>query len=164
MIRGFYRKKNILRLPKSPCGFTLMETLVAMMMLAISLVVILQLFSGGLKSGKMADDYTRAVFHAREKMEEYLLMENFEEGTFEGTLDNKYRWQVDIKFVEPEDQDQDEDQDEDQEEISLVDLVYLDVSVFWPVGGKEKKFQVQTLKVTEKKPDESGLFLNPFKE
>jgi general secretion pathway protein I len=158
MIRGFYWKKNIFRGYKSPCGFTLMETLVAMMMLAISLVVILQLFSGGLKSGKMADDYTRAVFHAREKMEEYLLMENFEEGTFEGTFDNNYRWQVDIKFVEPE------DEDEDQEEISLVDLVYLDVSVFWPMGGKEKKFQIQTLKVTEKNPDESGLFLNPFKE
>ncbi len=156
MIKGFYRKKNIFRRLKSPCGFTLMETLVAMMMLAISLVAILQLFSGGLKSGKMADDYTRAIFHAREKMEEYLLIENFEEGTFEGTFDNNYRWQVDIIFVEPE--------DEDEEEISLVDLVYLDVSVFWPVGGKEKKFQIQTLKVTEKRPDESGLFLNPFKQ
>jgi general secretion pathway protein I len=135
-----------------------METLVAMMLLAISLVVILQLFSGGLKSGKMADDYTRAVFHAREKMEEHLLIEVFEEGTFEGTFDDIYRWQVDIKFVEPE------DEDEDEKENLLVDLVYLDVSVFWPVGGKEKKFQIQTLKVTEKKPDESGLFLNPFKE
>jgi general secretion pathway protein I len=70
-----------------------METLVAMMLLAISLVVILQLFSGGLKSGKMADDYTRAVFHAREKMEEHLLIEDFEEGTFEGTFDDNYRWQ-----------------------------------------------------------------------
>jgi general secretion pathway protein I len=141
---------------KSCHGFTLMETLVAMMLLAISLVVILQLFSGGLKSGKMADDYTRAVFHAREKMEEHLLIEDFEEGTFEGTFDDNYRWQVDIKFVQPEDEDEDEN--------LLVDLVYLDVSVFWSVGGKEKKFQINTLKVTEKKPDELDFLENPFKE
>jgi general secretion pathway protein I len=146
MNRSFCRKINFLLKTKSPCGFTLIETLVAMMLLAISLVVILQLFSGGLKSGKMADDYTRAVFHAREKMEEYLLIEDFEEGTFEGSFDNNYRWQVNIKFVEPE----------DEEEILLIDLVYLDVSVFWPVGGHEKKFQINTLKITEKKPDGAG--------
>jgi hypothetical protein len=40
---------------------------------------------------------------------------------------------VDIKFVQPEDEDEDEN--------LLVDLVYLDVSVFWPVGGKEKNFR-----------------------
>jgi general secretion pathway protein I len=154
MNREISSKTNVSHRLKSACGFTLMETLVAMMLLAISLVVILQLFSGGLKSGKMADDYTRAIFHAREKMEEHFLIEDFEEGTFEGTFDDKYRWQVDIKFVEPE----------DEEENLLVDLVYLDVSVFWPVGGKEKKFQINTLKVTEKKPDELDFLENPFKE
>lgn len=126
-----------------------METLVAMMLLAISLVVILQLFSGGLKSGKMADDYTRAVFYAREKMEEYILMDDFQEGSFEGTFDENYRWLVDIKLVEAEDGD--EKEDENEKEISLVDLFHVDVSVFWPVGGREKKYQINTLKISEKK-------------
>jgi general secretion pathway protein I len=141
---------NFLHLRKPTAGFTLMETLVAMMLLSISLVVILQLFSGGLKSGKMAEDYTRAVFHAREKMEEYLLIDDFEEGTFEGSFGDNYRWQVDIKFVEPE------DSDEDEEEILMVDFYHVDVSVFWPVGGSEKSFRISTLKITEKKPDDAG--------
>ena len=131
-------------------GFTLMETLVAMMLLAISLVVILQLFSGGLKSGKIADDYARAVFHARDKMEEFLLIDDFEEGTFEGTFDENYRWRVDIKLVETE------DEDEDEEKNSLVDLYHVDVLVFWPVGGQEKKFQISTLQIAKKKPDDGG--------
>ena len=53
-------------------GFTLIETLVAVMILAISLVVVMQLFSGGLKSNKVSNDYLYGIFHAREKMEELL--------------------------------------------------------------------------------------------
>jgi general secretion pathway protein I len=143
MNKNIYRRILTFCPRGSSDGFTLMETLVAMMLLAISLVVILQLFSGGLKSGKMADDYTRAIFHAREKMEEYLLTDDFQEGTFEGTFDDKYRWQVDIKFLEPK----------DEEETLLIDLFHIDVLVFWPSGGQEKKFQISTLKITEKRPD-----------
>ena len=54
-------------------GFTLLEVLVATMVLGISVVIVLQLFSGGLDQARRAEDYTRAVFHARAKMEEVLL-------------------------------------------------------------------------------------------
>jgi general secretion pathway protein I len=145
------RTKNF-HLPRMSNGFTLIETLVAMMLLAISLVVILQLFSGGLRSGKMADDYTRAIFYAREKMEEYLLVDDFQEGVFEGTFDENYRWLVDIKLVKPEDEDEDENTDE--EKPSMVDLFNVDVQVFWPIGGREKNFQISTLKIAEKKRDD----------
>jgi general secretion pathway protein I len=144
MNKRFYKRIKNFHLHKLPEGFTLIETLVAMMLLAISLVVILQLFSGGLKSGKMADDYTRAVFYAREKMEEILLADDFQEGVFEGTFDENYRWMVDVKFVEPK---------EDEEEISMVDLFNVDVQVFWPEAGREKNFRISTLKIAEKKLD-----------
>ncbi len=123
-------------------GFTLIEILVAMMLLAICLVVILQLFSGGLKSGKTAEDYTRAVFYAKEKMEEYLLVEDFQEGVFEGTFDDIYRWRVEVVRHDPE---------EDDETPSLVDLFHVNVAVFWKISEREKKFQLNTLKVTEKR-------------
>lgn len=141
MNKTFSKKHGLLNLIQHPPGFTLIETLVAMMLLAISLAVILQLFSGGLKSAKVADDYTRGVFFAREKMEEYLLIEDLEEGTFDGKFDETYRWQVDIKFIEPK----------DEERVLPVDLYQLDVVVSWPVGGQEKKIQISTLKITEKK-------------
>jgi general secretion pathway protein I len=152
MNKNFWMKINFFHRIGTSNGFTLMESLVAMMLLAISLVVILQLFSGGLKSGKIADDYARAVFHARDKMEEFLLIDDFEEGTFEGTFDENYGWRVDIKLVETED----EDEDEDEEKNSLVDLYHVDVLVFWPVGGQEKNFQISTLQIAKKKPDDAG--------
>jgi len=150
MNKNFCMKINFFHRLGPTNGFTLMETLVAMMLLAISLVVILQLFSGGLKSGKIADDYARAVFHARDKMEEFLLIDDFEEGTFEGTFDENYSWRVDIKLVETE------DEDEDEEKNSLVDLYHVDVLVFWLVGGQEKNFQISTLQIAKKKPDDAG--------
>lgn len=131
---------------RSP-GFTLIETLVAMMLLAISLVVILQLFSGGLKSGKVAEDYTRAVFYAREKMEEHLLSEDFQEGVFEGSIDDNYRWRVDITFSGAGD----EDEDVEEDEISPVDLFVVEASIFWSVGERERAFQISTLKIAEKR-------------
>jgi general secretion pathway protein I len=148
MNKRFCKRIKNFHLREFPGGFTLIETLVAMMLLAISLVVILQLFSGGLKSGKMADDYTRAVFYAREKMEEYLLADDFQEGIYEGTFDEDYRWLVDIKLVEPK------EEEEGKEEISMVDLFNVDVMVFWPEGGREKNFQISTLKIAEKKQDD----------
>jgi prepilin-type N-terminal cleavage/methylation domain-containing protein len=50
-------------------GFTLIEVLVAMVVLSVSLVSIFQLFSGGLNARRRAEEVARATFHAREKME-----------------------------------------------------------------------------------------------
>lgn len=121
-----------------------METLVAMMLLAISLVVILQLFSGGLKSGKLADDYTRAVFHARQKMDETLLKTRYEEGVYEGRFDDEYRWKIEIVLVEPE------NSEDEEENPPPVDIFNISVSVTWQSGRREKTVRVGTLQVAEK--------------
>jgi general secretion pathway protein I len=73
-------------------GFTLLEVIVAVAIMGISLVLIMQLFSGGLRSGKTSQDYTTAVIHTREKMEEMLI--NPAAGT--GEFDNGYRWQTEV--------------------------------------------------------------------
>ena len=89
-------------------GFTLIETLVAMMILAISLVVILQLFSGGLKASRLSDDYTRAVFHAREKMEEILILDELIDGELEGEFEDAYKWKVEIFLHEPSEEEEEQ--------------------------------------------------------
>jgi general secretion pathway protein I len=133
---------------KSLClssGFTLIETLVAMMLLSISLVVILQLFSGGLKSGKIADDYTRAIFHARAKMEEILLMTDLDESFLEGAFDDGYKWRVNITRVETE-------ENETEEEMVTsppLNFVNVEVIVSWSSGDKNRDFTLTTLQVAE---------------
>ena len=122
-------------------GFTLIEVLVAISVLAICLVVILQLFSGGLKSGKLSDEYTRGVFHAREKMEEILLSDNLEEGITEGEFEDGSRWKADIVRMEQR-----------EEEVSRLpfDAFTIAVEISWGPEGHEKHLTIDTMKVAEK--------------
>lgn len=121
-------------------GFALIEILVAVSVLAISLVVILQLFSGGLKSRKLSEQYARGVFHAKEKMAEILLEPGLSEGETEGQFDDDYQWQAVIIRVVP---------DEDGEKLP-VDLLNVALRVTWRDGEKEKSFAISTLKLAEK--------------
>ena len=121
-------------------GFALIEILVAVSVLAISLVVILQLFSGGLKSRKLSEEYARGVFHAREKMAEILLEPGLSEREAEGQFEDEYQWQAVITRVAS---------DEDEEKMP-VDLLNVTVSITWRDGEKEKSFSIDTLKVAEK--------------
>jgi general secretion pathway protein I len=73
-------------------GFTLLEVLVATMVLGIAVVIVMQLFSGGLDQARRAQDYTRAVFHARAKMEEVLLEPPAGPVSERGEFSDGYRW------------------------------------------------------------------------
>jgi len=67
------RKKNRGR---SEEGFTLLEIMVAMAILGIGLVVVIQLFSANLRSGKLSREYTMAVLAAKSCMDELILKGN----------------------------------------------------------------------------------------
>jgi len=125
-------------------GFTLIETLVAMAILSISLVVILQLFSGGLKSSRLSDNHTRAIFHAREKMEEVFLNDNFTDGVTEGKFSDGLEWKVQTLLLKP-------DQEEEAElPVDIFSIFNITVDVRWKEGSKEKHFEISTLRIAEK--------------
>lgn len=124
-----------------------MEVLVAVAVLGICLVVIMQLFSGGLRSSRVASDYNRAVFHAREKMEEILAVENLQEAVAEGEFDDGFRWWAETVLVIPEEEPVQEG------EIPIIDLpfdiMYVRVVVLWGEEGSEKQFELETAKPIE---------------
>ena len=126
-------------------GFTLIEILVAISILAISLAVILQLFSGGLKSSRLSDEYTRGIFHAREKMGEVLLSKEVSAGETEGEFSDSFRWKCQIELIEGV--------EEDEEKLPF-NMFNIRVDIVWDVGDKEKRFQVSTIKIVEKKKDD----------
>ena len=112
----------------------------AISILAISLVVIFQLFSGGLKSRQFSEKYGRGVFYAREKMAEKLVLPELAEGESQGEFEDAYRWQSAVTRIVPED---------DEKELP-VDLMKIHVRVTWREGEKEKTFTIETLKVVRK--------------
>jgi len=49
-------------------GMTLIEVLVAFVVLSVTMAVILQIFTGGMRNARMADSYSRAVFLAESRL------------------------------------------------------------------------------------------------
>lgn len=120
-------------------GYTLIETLVAVMLLAISLVIIMQLFSGGLRAIRLSNDYERAVFYARERMEETRLAPDLIENTLQGELDDRYRWEVVIR-------DLDADAAPNQRKAGTLTRFSIRVTVHWPSGEREKTFSLDAMR------------------
>jgi len=93
-------------------GFTLLEIMIAVSILAISLLVILDLHGGSMLTSRRAEEVTQATMLARMKMREVQLEiekemgkggfpsdEKSMEGTFDEPFDN-YKWSALITKVE----------------------------------------------------------------
>lgn len=76
-------------------GFSLLEVLVAFVILALTLSVVMQIFSGGLRNAALADDYSRAVLLAESRLAELSVQPL--EGEARGEFDEKYRWRSTIR-------------------------------------------------------------------
>ncbi len=123
-------------------GFTLLEVLTAMMILSISIVVIFQLFSGGLRSAELSDRYTRAIFHARAKMEATLLAEGLIEGETEGIIEEDYRWRLSVTRMEPE-------EDSGILKNPRETLFQITVEIIWNDDDRERTFTIRTLHIAK---------------
>jgi len=111
-------------------GFTLMEVLIAFSIVSICFVLIMQLFSGGLRSSKVSCDYTRAIVYAKDKMEE-LANDPFEGS---GDFEDGYKWQT---VVQPH----------DESEEKAFNLLEIKVIVSW--GDNARKVELVSLKAVE---------------
>ncbi len=149
------RRKFEMRLPASPrnvittTGFTLIEVVIALAILGISLAVIFELFSGGLRLGRISEEYVKATHYASLKMEELTNQGKLQEGTEEGEFDNHYRWQTLVKKLDllP------------IEEKGLdfkppVECLQIKVNVQWKSGMKERSTGIESYKTVKRQEDE----------
>jgi general secretion pathway protein I len=129
-------------------GFTLMEVLVALAIMGIGLTVILELFSGGLRLGRISEEYSKAMNYARIKMEEVTLQDHIEEGTEEGEFDGTFRWQVEIEKVEMLPIEKTPDFKPPAE------LFKVKIDVLWKSGTKERSARIESFKTIKLETDE----------
>ncbi len=119
-------------------GFTLIEVIVAIAILAISLVMIMQLFSGGLRASRASCDYTRAILHAKDKMEELHIKPVQGSGEFE----DGFKWESEVYPFE--------EYEEKLENID-VNLLKVKVKVIWSnIANQQKSVELVSLKTIEK--------------
>ncbi len=77
-------------------GFTLLEVMVALAIFGISILLLIQIFSGGLNMARATDSYTSAVIYARAKMNETLLDKNIDVGRQSGLTNDGFKWGVEV--------------------------------------------------------------------
>ena len=127
-------------------GFTLLEVLVAVMILAISVTAILSQFSVGMEAGGKSRDITEAVLHAKEKLEELKAFVESGQAGQSGSFDDGYTWETNVSLYELP-----EKESGVNENLLSFDLLQLTVIVRWGTAGQERHMELSTLKAVKKK-------------
>ena len=121
-------------------GFTLIEVIIALAILGIGLTVIIELFAGGLRLGRVSREYTLAMNLASLKMEEIVSQKMIQVGADEGEFDRTFRWQTGIEKVDilP--------YDKGTEFKPPVDFYHIRVNVLWMSGSKQRSASLESYK------------------
>jgi len=117
-------------------GFSLLEVLVAFVILSLVATALFRLFSGALNNASAADDYSRAVLVAQSALAEAAATRPLREGTLQGSADDgRIEWTTYIEpYVVPE---VSPDVQRASESMSVrLYRVRVDVTFPSPAGGK----------------------------
>ena len=127
-----------LKMPLKPAGFSLIEMLVALVILSLSLGVLYQAAMGATRNVRVASEYTDAVMLAESMLNEYRYVseENFQtQGGFGDFFWRISSWPVPLP----------EGADEDYGAQYGTPLQYLKASVSWPSGSGERVIDLLTI-------------------
>jgi general secretion pathway protein I len=118
-------------------GFTLLETLAAMTILAVAILTLIQMFSGSINQAAQAERYLNGVYLAQQKFSQ-LEMANFKSDITEGEFENQegYRWQLEIlPYESPL-----------NNEEARIQIEKVSLRVYWEDRDQEKEVQLVSLK------------------
>lgn len=121
---------------------TLIEVLVAFIVLSLTMAVIMQIFSGGMRNARLADSYSRAVFLAESKLAAVGVEQRLVPGEGNGQLGSDFRWRV---TVEPYDDGGAADR------LMLPARLYqVRVRVSWSEDGRTRQVELASLRLEPK--------------
>ena len=124
-------------------GFSLIEILVAFVILAMSLTVIFRIFSGGLRNVALSEDYAQAVVLAESQLSAIGISEPLEQGVTSGEWDERFRWQRMVELYQPWEQDK---------ALDAPLLGYLvTVSVDWMHAGRNRQISLSSVRLKQVK-------------
>lgn len=115
-------------------GFTLLEVLVAVSVLAVAVVTVLQIFAGSLRSVSLSGDYVDAVVLAQSRMRQVLSVQELSEDTWTETAGDGHEISVSVrKSPEPA--------------IESFELYDIELSVLWGSGTKRRSYTLDTVRL-----------------
>ncbi len=110
-------------------GFTLLETIVALAILAAGILGLMELLSGSLRLSGGARDLSAAAVYASQRMEEAMRAPEPADGTESGPFGEKYRWILTTTLLPPEGD-------------GTLQPVRYDLSVRWNDGVTERRYDI----------------------
>jgi general secretion pathway protein I len=123
---------------KGKDGFTLLEVLVAFVLLAMTISVILQLFSSNLKALSASEDYASAVVRVEAKMREVLDNEQLSENAWSEMSPEGYKFDVTVaKTYEARTKD------------LPLKIMEIGVTMSWKKGEKDRTLTLKTMKTVK---------------
>jgi general secretion pathway protein I len=129
-------------------GFTLIEVLVAFMILTLSLSVLFRIFSGGLNNVAVAGNYAQAVLVAESQLAVVGRSEPLLVGQSYGESGEQFRWRRTIESYMPW---------EDDTALTVPVSGYrVTVEVNWTHNGRDQQIILNSLRV-QKRPLSEGL-------
>lgn len=129
-------------MPKNCRGMTLIEVLVAFVVLSVTLAVIMQIFSAGLRNASLADGYSRALFLAQSKLDAAGVESPLAVGEGSGQQGADLHWSVAvIPYADGG----------DAERLMMpVRLYQVRVRVGWNEDGRARRIELATLRLGPK--------------
>ncbi|HYA27076.1 MAG TPA: prepilin-type N-terminal cleavage/methylation domain-containing protein [Thermodesulfovibrionales bacterium] len=120
-------------------GFTLLEVLVAVAILAATVSLVLRLFSADLKTISASEEYVVAAARAQAKMREILDDDTLTEKSLSELTNDGYR--IDVSVT---------DTMKERTENLQVELMDITMTIRWIRGMKEKSMTLRTMKAVQK--------------
>ena len=120
-------------------GFTLLEVLVSLAIMAIAVTLLVQLFSANLRAVARSGDMTSAAVRGDSRIREILAESSPAEKVWSETTEDGYSMDVAISEVMKE--------RTDNLPVKLMEVV---LTIHWREGMKEKSLRLKTMKMVDK--------------
>ena len=131
--------RNLIQKQAATNGFTLLEVLVALAIMAIAVTMVVQLFSSNLRTVATSIDMASAAARADARIREIISTESLTEKIWSENTEDGYRFDVSIAEIL-----------KDRTDNLPVKLMEVILTTHWITGMKEKNFSLKTVKMVDK--------------
>jgi general secretion pathway protein I len=120
-------------------GMTLIEVLVAFVILSLTMAVLMQIFSGGIRNAHIASGYSRAVFLAESRLAAAGVEQPLAAGETAGQVGPNLNWRMSVAAVENE--------GGSDRPLMPARMYQVRVLVGWDEDGRQRQVELSSLRL-----------------